>query len=432
MKRIDLLLLFMLFIPVLGWGQASISDLQKAAQNGDAVSQFNLGQCYAEGKGVPQSYSEALKWYHMAQSNGYADAASKIQTLEKEMKVMNDLKKAAQSGEAVAQYKLGMRYESGDGVPQSYSEAVKWYCQAANQDLVEAQCKLGYCYYFGKGVSQSYTEAVTWFRKAANQGNVDALNMIDECEKQFKQDEEEKNTLVAESSDNSVTPSYSKQRHRSFNTPRWNTRPSGFSMGYVQKQWVYAPRPEYADQYSTAKATLGAFGDEGESTVVNGIQLGIRCEPQFGHGFGLNTGIFYEFYYDRSNDYVDDEYNSRYYCVWQEHSINVPMHLEFRANFCKAFQVFVYGGVSADIGISSTFNYYEYDSSWEYESIDAYDDEYEMNRINASWEVGAGVRFGGVQIQWQKSQGVIDMAMSGAEYAVMQNKPATISLSFMF
>lgn len=39
--------------------------------------------------------------------------------------------RAAEQGDADAQYNLGVMYEFGDGVPQSYKQAVKWYTQAA-------------------------------------------------------------------------------------------------------------------------------------------------------------------------------------------------------------------------------------------------------------------------------------------------------------
>lgn len=56
----------------------------------------------------------------------------------------------------------------------------------------------------------------------------------------------------------------------------------------------------------------------------------------------------------------------------------------------------------------------------------------EMNRLNASWEAGAGVRFGAIQLQLHRSQGLIDMASDGADYTVFQNKPLTFTLSVMF
>ncbi len=50
------------------------------------------------------------------------------------------------------------------------SEAVKWFRKAAEQGNAPAQYNLGLCYAKGKGVRKSSKEAEKWFRKAAEQG----------------------------------------------------------------------------------------------------------------------------------------------------------------------------------------------------------------------------------------------------------------------
>ena len=46
----------------------------------------------------------------------------------------------------MAQYNLGVMYDNGDGVPQDYKEAVKWYRLAAEQGDASAQYNLGLMY----------------------------------------------------------------------------------------------------------------------------------------------------------------------------------------------------------------------------------------------------------------------------------------------
>jgi TPR repeat protein len=64
-------------------GEAAYSDgkysqavkwWRKAAEQGDARAQYNLGQMHREGQGVPQDYAEAVKWYRKAVEQGDADA----------------------------------------------------------------------------------------------------------------------------------------------------------------------------------------------------------------------------------------------------------------------------------------------------------------------------------------------------------------------
>ena len=49
----------------------------------------------------------------------------------------------AEKGNAPAQYALGLRYDKGEGVPQDYKEAVKWFRLSAEQGNARAQYNLG-------------------------------------------------------------------------------------------------------------------------------------------------------------------------------------------------------------------------------------------------------------------------------------------------
>ena len=64
---------------------------------------------------------------------------------------------------------LGLMYDRGEGVPQNYIEAATWYRKAAEQGNADAQYNLGIMYSFGKGVPEDDAEAAKWFRKAAEQ-----------------------------------------------------------------------------------------------------------------------------------------------------------------------------------------------------------------------------------------------------------------------
>ena len=66
---------------------------------------------------------------------------------------------------------LGYMYVTGRGVPQDYGEAVRWYRDAAEQGHVGAQTYAGWMYEAGQGVSQDHIEAAFWYQKAADQGD---------------------------------------------------------------------------------------------------------------------------------------------------------------------------------------------------------------------------------------------------------------------
>ena len=47
---------------------------RKAAEQGHAAAQNNLGLIYGKGRGVPQDDAEAVKWFRKAAEQGYAPA----------------------------------------------------------------------------------------------------------------------------------------------------------------------------------------------------------------------------------------------------------------------------------------------------------------------------------------------------------------------
>ena len=104
------------------------------------------GVMSALGEGVPQDDAEAVAWY----------------------------RKAAEQGYAPAQSNLGFMYDEGKGVPQDDVEAIDWYRKAAEQCSAVAQFNLGVMYTSGEGVLQDDAAAVTWFREAAEQGDAQA------------------------------------------------------------------------------------------------------------------------------------------------------------------------------------------------------------------------------------------------------------------
>ena len=59
-------------------------------------------------------------------------------------------------------------YANGEGVPQDYAEAVKWYRLAVEQGNALAQRNLGIMYYNGHGVPQDYVRAHMWLNLAAS------------------------------------------------------------------------------------------------------------------------------------------------------------------------------------------------------------------------------------------------------------------------
>jgi TPR repeat protein len=121
-----------------------------AAEQGDIVAQYNLGMMFYKGKGVTLNYEKAKNMFELAAKQNYSDA----------------------------QYMLGNMFYDGDGVIQSYTDAYKMYHLAAVQDHDAAQYEIGYMYYYGVGIKQSYVNAKPYFYLAALNGNALAQYMM--------------------------------------------------------------------------------------------------------------------------------------------------------------------------------------------------------------------------------------------------------------
>ena len=127
--------------------KVNFDNCMAQAQQGDALAQYNLGVMYDSGVGVTQDDKQAVKLY----------------------------RKAAEQGDVRAQFNLALRYNNGQGVTQDYKQAVKWYRKSAEQGHADAQLNLGFMYVNGQGVTQDYVLAHMWWNIAASSGNKDSI-----------------------------------------------------------------------------------------------------------------------------------------------------------------------------------------------------------------------------------------------------------------
>lgn len=72
-------------------------------------------------------------------------------------------------GDPAAEARLGWLYSTGRGVPQNYSEAAKWFYRAATHGNADAQFALGMAYNKGQGVARDYVLSYLWLNLSAAQ-----------------------------------------------------------------------------------------------------------------------------------------------------------------------------------------------------------------------------------------------------------------------
>ena len=69
-------------------------------------------------------------------------------------------------------------YRDGEGVPQNYKEAVRWYRKAAEQGYVRTQYTLGVMYRDGEGVPKDLVCRFVLENNSAAQGYKDFLDEV--------------------------------------------------------------------------------------------------------------------------------------------------------------------------------------------------------------------------------------------------------------
>jgi murein DD-endopeptidase MepM/ murein hydrolase activator NlpD len=125
------------------------------AEAGDAEAQFRLGLLFDLGQGVPKDLATAYMWY----------------------------RRAAGAGLAEAQFNVAVMQDSGLVGPRNAVEAARWYRKAAVQGHHRAQYNLAQLYASGDGVPSDIPKAKAWYRVAAHGGLTAAADKLAEIER---------------------------------------------------------------------------------------------------------------------------------------------------------------------------------------------------------------------------------------------------------
>ncbi|TRZ96708.1 MAG: sel1 repeat family protein [Rhodocyclaceae bacterium] len=120
----------------------SLTALRRAAASGNAEAQRRLGFRYYHGEGIAQDNAQAVALFEKAAAGGDTESASN----------------------------LGRMYEFGMGVKQDDHRAAEWYRRAAELGEPSSQFRLSVMYYQGQGVARDRVEAAKWWNLAMAQG----------------------------------------------------------------------------------------------------------------------------------------------------------------------------------------------------------------------------------------------------------------------
>ena len=172
----------------------------RAAQQGMAQAQFNLGNCYLEGRGTAVDAVAALRWHEAAAQQDHVQAQMRLfawhaavdeEADEAERRAraaprdlargIHWLKRAAALEFAEAQYELGNRHMTGQGVAKNRSKAWDLYYAAAEHGFAPAQYEIGRSYLQHSEGPDHDAKAVEYFRRAGKQEHAEAQLGLARC-----------------------------------------------------------------------------------------------------------------------------------------------------------------------------------------------------------------------------------------------------------
>jgi len=145
-----------------------------AADQGDVISQYELGEMYRLGRGTHTNADLAVKYYDIAISGGDVMSVEALGKLIKEgnIKAFESIKFHADSGNIMAYYMMQVYANNG------MDKAIKWLEMTALNGNVIHQSKLGRMYFEGMGVKQDFPKAFLWSQMAAENDDTQAQNLL--------------------------------------------------------------------------------------------------------------------------------------------------------------------------------------------------------------------------------------------------------------
>lgn len=127
-----------------------LAQLRNRAESGDSIAQTKLGHAYAEGRGVEKDLGIAKEWYE----------------------------RAVVQSNPEAQFGLAAILLLEDQNSDNYERAIGLLRSSAESGYVEAKVGLGYAYMNGSGVRQDSVLAAKWVSEAAKDGNSTAQLLL--------------------------------------------------------------------------------------------------------------------------------------------------------------------------------------------------------------------------------------------------------------
>ena len=164
---------------------SALAWMTKAANQGDAEAQYQLGMYYESGRYADRDLAQAVTWYGKAADGGNIRATLALADLymdgdqvQRDTDRALDLyHRAADADSEEAEVALGAAYYDGKVTAKDYGKAAKYYEMATHHCNHAAQFRLGFLYQTGQGVSHDDAKAADLYDRSAKWQSSAAYNL---------------------------------------------------------------------------------------------------------------------------------------------------------------------------------------------------------------------------------------------------------------
>ena len=151
--------------------QSEVDEIVKGVESGDAKAQFRLGLMYALGQNVKRDDEQAFYWLKKSYEQGNVEAQLLLAAV-----YSKGSKGVVEKDEGQA-FKLMKQIAEKDPstIKKVYGDELngrKSYGYGSAEELVAlAQCELGQMYYYGEGIQKDDEQAEIWLKKSLEHGS---------------------------------------------------------------------------------------------------------------------------------------------------------------------------------------------------------------------------------------------------------------------
>ncbi len=145
---------------------------------------------YLGGMGIPESRYDAYVYFKKAAEKGHLKGKVYLADIfeqghpygwkKSSEEVMGLYREAAEGGEVLGYFKMGMAYFNGRIVEKSDVDALIYFLKGAELGHAESQGMAGTLYALGQGHPVNMEKAEYWLRKSADQGFIGAIDLLAE------------------------------------------------------------------------------------------------------------------------------------------------------------------------------------------------------------------------------------------------------------